>query len=78
MVLRGQEGLKWTGVLPSVAVSAECLLCRSIEPAQSLTASRTQSEKVAHWQSNRRKLVRPGGTCCAAVDLARVQELLFD
>ncbi|CAL5229889.1 g13304 [Coccomyxa viridis] len=29
---------------------------RQIEPAQSLTGSRTQSEKVAHWQSNRRKL----------------------
>ena len=30
---------------------------RNLEPQQSVTGSRTQSEKMAHWQSNRRKLV---------------------
>ena len=49
-----QDHLSSAG-MPELGVGA----CRQIEPAQSMTASRTQSEKMAHWQVNRRKLVSP-------------------
>ena len=53
---------------------------RNLEPQQSVTGSRTQSEKMAHWQSNRRKLVSspqhaPATHACASQ--LRVRRLVF-